>query len=463
MYTHDTLWTSEDAVKATDGKASGSFAATGLSIDTRKLQKGDLYVALKGDTHDGHDFLDKAIAAGAVAAIVSREPEEAPAIPLLVVKDTLKALEAMAAFRRKQSNAKIIGVTGSVGKTSVKNMLAFALAEQGRTHSSGGNLNNHIGLPLSLARMPADVAFGVFELGMNHAGEIRALTKLLRPHVAVITGIEAVHLEFFSSLADIAEAKAEIFEGVEQGGGAVVPYDTDFLPLLAGRAHQHGIAIDNIISFGIGEHAAYKLLKGKETIRFQDLKVRVKDEELIYRLGLVGRHQALNSLAVLAAVNLAGADVKRAASSFVKIRPSEGRGRLYAIACGGKGAMLLDDSYNASPASMRASFAVLKLAQGRKVAALGDMLELGKDEATLHAELAEDIEKRGIDLVFTAGTRMANLHKALPSAIRGVHVESSLELLPVLKEQVQEGDTLLVKGSHGSLMFKLAEALRKGR
>ncbi len=458
------LWSSADAAQATGGKLTGEFAATGVSIDTRTLKPGDLFVALKGENHDGRDYIGKAMEAGAAAALVSHVPEGVEGkLPLLVVEDTLRALWALAKFRRQESGAKIIAVTGSVGKTSIKNMLASILVKQGKTHATSGNYNNHIGLPLTLARLPQNAVYGVFELGMNHAGELRELTKLLRPYVAVVTAIEAVHLEFFGSLRAISEAKAEIFEGVEPGGAAVVPYDTDFLPLLAGRAHQHGIAIDNIASFGVGEYAAYKLLKGKESLRGQELLVRLKDKEMRYRLGTVGRHQALNSIAALAAVRLAGADVEKASAALAFITPPEGRGRLHALTLDGIRYTLLDDSYNASPASMRAAFHVLRLAEGRKIAALGDMLELGKAEDRLHAGLAEDILRARVDKVFTAGERMRKLYDALPENLRGAHCDSALDLLPIVRREIAQGDTLLVKGSHGSQMWKLAEALKKER
>lgn len=455
------LWTAEQVVEATSGKAKDSWQASGLSIDSRTLEKGDLFIALKGEQFDGHDYVQVALEAGAAAVMVSAIPEEVAEDKLLVVDDTQKALEALAVHRRKHSAAHIIAVTGSVGKTSVKEMLATVLQDQGNTHATSGNLNNHIGLPLTLARMPLDTEYGVFELGMNHAGELTTLTQMLQPHVAMITSIEAVHLEFFDSVDDIAAAKSEIFAGVVPGGHAIIPFDSRYLPFLANEASKAGIVIDNIYSFGVGKHARYRLVKGKEHDDRQSLQVDANGRELAYDLKLVGRHQALNSVGVVAALDALGADSVQAQSSFGKIEPPEGRGRRYALTMGGKQVTLIDDSYNAGPASMQAALEVLGQATGRKVAVLGDMLELGETSEALHASLATPIQKHGIDKLFTAGDFMATLHQAVPEAVQGKHCSTAKDLLPALEQDLEAGDTVLIKGSHGSNMWQLAASLRE--
>jgi len=455
----NSLWNSVDACMATKGKSAEAWVADGVSIDSRTIKKGDLYVAIKGESFDGHDFIEDAFKNGAAAAVISKKTKHNYAGPLLEVRDTLVALTELGKFARERSNAKIIAVTGSVGKTSVKNALAFVLGKQGKTHSTQGNLNNHIGLPLMLARMEPDCEFAVLEMGMNYAGEILPLTKLARPHVAVITTIEAVHMEFFNSVKDIVDAKSEIFAGVENDGTAVIPFDPVHYERIKKTAEFYGIK--NIISFGCKNGADVRMLS------FSEGKIEVKTDRkrMKYNFPIPGKHQALNSIAVLAAVWGCEADLEKAAKTFEDIKSTEGRGKIYELKLSGDKFSLIDDSYNASPASMRAAFSVLseikKKKEGRAIALLGNMLELGKDKIKFHKDLAGDLEANKIDKVFVCGDMMAELYEALPEKIRGGKYESASDMLPVLKNELQKGDIVLVKGSHGSNMWKLAEQIRK--
>jgi UDP-N-acetylmuramoyl-tripeptide--D-alanyl-D-alanine ligase len=461
-----TLWQGSEIAKACGGVLKKPFAVEGVSIDSRTVKKGDLFVALKGECFDGHDYVKDVLAAGAAGALVSAVPSGVSAdAPLVVAKDAQQALEALGKAARARSHAKFVAVTGSVGKTSTKEMLHVMLQDQGKTHATVGNLNNHIGLPLSLARMPQDTAYGVFELGMNHAGEISVLTNTLRPHVAVITTVEAVHIEFFDSVAGIARAKAEIMEGLEKDGIAVLPIDNPHFGLLKAEAEKNKVA--RIMTFGVSKDADFRLVDYRPTREGSQVVAQCDGVEIRYETGMLGKHQAVNSLAALAAVKAMGGDVKRAAESLKKASPAKGRGRLMQVKIGGKKITLLDDSYNASPASMRAGMAVLaELAsalKARPVAALGDMRELGENSQKFHEGLAEAVVGNGIKQVFTAGQWMQYLHNALPTEKKAGHVDEPLKLIPLLENDLKENDVLLVKGSNGSLMWKLVEAVASNK
>ncbi len=465
------IWNSDQAAEATDGQMDGGkWEASGVSIDTRSLQKGDLFVAIAGENFDGHDFVGKAAKAGAAAAIVSRQRARISGIPadfpLLIAGNTLQALDSLAMYKRKHTQAKIIAITGSVGKTSVKNMLGFVLAQQGKTHTTSGNLNNHIGLPLTMARMPDDCEYGVFELGMNHAGELEKLSSLLQPDIALITAIAPAHMEFFASLEDVAKAKAEIFHYMKKGGTAIVPYDTPFLPVLANTARGRGAK--RVITFGKGKRADFQM---SDCIAVQaaggcsqKVNATADNTPLSYTLGMQGKHQAVNSIAVLATVSACGADMAKAAESLSEIEPVDGRGKIHKLQIDGKQFTLIDDSYNASPESMRAGLKILgemKAATGNHaIAALGDMLELGEKEIEYHQQLEEDISSNDIDKVFTAGKLIQHLYNTLPKNLQATHCQTATDLLPVLKEHIQNNDIILIKGSHGSNMWQIAEALQ---
>jgi len=456
------LWAASEAEAATGGTARGDWAASGVSIDTRTLAQGDLYVAIKGERLDGHDYVDAAFEAGAAAALVASDKAGAwPDRPLLVVADTFESLNALGAAARQRTAARIVAITGSVGKTSTKEALRFLLERQGPTTASIGNLNNHWGVPLSLARMPAETAYGIFELGMNAPGEVGPLSRLVQPHVAIITTIAPAHTEFFPSLGAVADAKAEIFEGLN-GGIAILNRDNPFFPQLAVAAQATGVG--RITGFGAHPEATARLIDAALDGEGSDVTACINGRRLEYRLGQPGRHLIVNSLAVLAAADALGADLGRAAADLAVVPASKGRGERIRVAVEGGEIVIIDDSYNASPASMRAAFETLSQirpeAGGRRLAALGDMLELGERSAELHAGLADALRENGIELVFTAGSQMEHLHDALPKGQRGAHAADSAALAPLLREAVRPGDVITVKGSLGSAMARVVEALR---
>jgi UDP-N-acetylmuramoyl-tripeptide--D-alanyl-D-alanine ligase len=456
------LWTRGEAQKATGGKAAGpDWQAFGVSIDSRTVGKGDLFVALAGPSHDGHDHVAAALASGAVAALVHKIPENvAPDAPLLLVEDTLEGLRRLGAASRARTDAKIIAVTGSVGKTGTKEMLKLALGEAA-THASVGSFNNHWGVPLSLARMPAASRHAVLELGMNHAGEITPLTALVRPDIAIVTTVEAVHLEFFASTREIAEAKAEIFTGVVAGGTAVLPRDNPYYGLLRERAEQAGIR--NFATFGTHIEAEARLLDFA-VVRDQTLVFAlVKDKPISYAVGVPGRPWAMNSLAVLLAADAAGVPAAEAAAALAGMRPPKGRGERKSLRWGEGVVTVIDESYNASPVSVRAALATLGSIEpdkgGRRIAVLGDMLELGEQGPALHRGLAEQVNQFGIDLVFTAGPLMGSLFDALRSEKKGAHASDSAQLAPMVAARLNAGDVVMVKGSAGSRMGRVVAHL----
>jgi UDP-N-acetylmuramoyl-tripeptide--D-alanyl-D-alanine ligase len=402
----------------------------------------------------------KAGAGLAVAAADQRDrfPKDAP---LLVVPDVLDGLRDLARAARARSPAKIVGVTGSVGKTGTKEALRLTLSRDGETHASVASYNNHWGVPLSLARCPVGARYAVFELGMNHAGEIEPLTRLVRPHVAIVTTIEPVHLEFFGSLDAIADAKAEIFLGLEPGGAAVINRDNPQYARLADRAKRAGV--DRIVSFGEHAKAEARLVKCSLHPDRSTVQARILGTDVTYKLGAPGRHVVLNSLAVLAATALCGADLALAALALDQLQPAAGRGARVTLELPGGAALLIDESYNANPASMRAALALLGQSdvgpRGRRLAVLGDMLELGAGGAELHRGLAEPVVAHDIDLVFCCGPLMHSLWDALPSERRGGYAETSAALEPQVLAAIQPGDAMMIKGSLGSRMSPIVKAL----
>lgn len=463
------LWTSNDIASATQGRCSGAWEATGVSIDSRTVAEGDLFIAIQGPTHDGHDWVADALAKGAAGAIVHRVPEGCDADRLVVVADTFTALNDLGRAGRARFTGKVIGVTGSVGKTSTKEMLARMLAALGPTHAAVGSFNNHWGVPLTLARMPADAAFAVIEMGMNHAGEIRVLTGLARPHVAIVTAIAPAHIEYFGTLEAIAEAKAEICEGVEPGGAVVLPLDSPQLGVLEAKARAHGLTV---LPFGeaplpdrrVGGRLLDAAVETERTLCF----VLVNGRTLSYTVGAGGRHWAMNSLAALTAIDALGADILAAAKALKDMAPPKGRGERKRVGLPGGTLLVIDDTYNANPRSMAAALTALGAVKpgkdavgrlGRRIAALGDMLELGADAPAMHRDLAEVARAEGIDLVFTAGPLMENLHDALPLALRAGHAADSAALAPLLAGVVRAGDVVMAKGSAGSRMGRVIDAL----
>lgn len=461
------LWTSQDIAVATRGKVSGEWEADGLCIDSRSVAIGDLFIALEGPKFDGHDFVVEALERGASSALVSRVPTDGKQTVnddrLVFVDDTMVALTSLARAARERVSARIAAVTGSVGKTTTKNALTLVLSRQGACHATLGNLNNHWGAPLSLARMPLDTRYGIFELGMNHAGEIEPLSKLVRPHVSVVTTVEAVHLEFFKSVADIADAKAEIFAGLEPDGTAIIPSDNPHYDRLKRAATACGAK--SVISFGTDNGSAYRLIAWSVTDSGTRIAADVNGRRLVYDIGLIGKHMALNSLAVLATVDALGGDVERAAGDLSDMTSPPGRGQRATIHFQDGAFDLIDESYNASPASITALVESLGATQrtGRAVLILGDMLELGDQSAAMHADLAGAITRSGIDAVFTAGPMMKCLHEALPADIAAGYAPDSALLAPLVAQEVQTGDILAVKGSFGSHMSIIVEALKSLR
>ncbi len=461
------LWTARAMAEAMRAEIAGAppAAVHGLSIDSRTVAPGDAYFAIKGDVHDGHDFVEAALKAGAALAVVSREKRAgfAADAPLLVVEDVLAGLVDLAKASRARLGAKVIAVTGSVGKTSTKEMLRQVLEQQGRTHASVASFNNHWGVPLSLARCPADVAYAVFEIGMNHAGEITPLVKLVRPHIAIVTTVEPVHLEFFGSVEAIADAKAEIFTGVEPGGTAVLNRDNSQFARLKRQAATAGIA--DIVTFGAHTSADARLRDVALHATCSAVDADILGHEVTYKLAMPGRHMALNSLAVLAAATRAGADLARAALALSQIVTAAGRGVRKTLDLGHGAATLIDESYNANPASMAAALNVLGRAtvgpHGRRIAVLGDMLELGPAGPDLHRGLALAVTPNGIDTVFCCGPLMRNLWDALPSGKRGGYAESSSLLESQVVAALRAGDAVMVKGSLGSKMKVIVSALEK--
>ncbi len=455
------IWNASEAAGATGGKLlhGEDWSATGISIDTRTLEPGDLFVALK-DARDGHDFLAQAFVSGACAALIS-DPEKADELgPVLVVGDVLDGLRKLAHGARNRSEAKRIAVTGSVGKTSTKEALAHCLAASGETHRSVKSYNNHWGVPLTLARMPADARFAVFEIGMNHRGEILPLTNLVKPHAALVTNVAPAHVQNLGSLEAVADEKGDVYAGLEPGGAALVPNEAPHANRLIDAAERNGA---NIIRFGRDEGCEARLLSFVMDEHGSLAEADILGRVVRYRIGAEGAHWALNSVAALAACDVVGADVEAAADALAHLRAVDGRGAAKTINAGFGAFILVDDAYNANPASMAAAFSTLAArkpqAGGRRIAALGDMLELGPDERAYHAGLAQPIEQAGIDLVFAAGPRMAALMEALPPALRGGYAETSEALIPALTNSLRAGDIVLVKGSNGSRMGKVVTAL----
>lgn len=455
------LWTEWDAVEATGGVAHGPWTATGVSIDSRSIEPGDLFIAVRGPNMDGHAFVAGALAKGAAAAVVAEHPAGVPIdAPLLMVDDTLRAMEDLGRAGRARTDARVVAVTGSVGKTGTKEALAHCLSRQGRSFATRGSLNNHWGVPLSLSRLPPDTEWAVFELGMNHANEIRPLTRMVRPHVALITTVEAVHLEHFESVAAIADAKAEIFEGLEPDGAAILPRDNPHYERLAEAARRVGA---RVISFGAAEESDVRLVELETQPDRSEIVVEIEVTRIEYTLSLPGRHLAANSLGVLAAILALGADPFAAARALGTLTPVPGRGDRRAFRVKGGTATLIDESYNAGPAATRAAIEVLGTAAvgpgGRRIAVIGDMLELGETAPRLHADLAGTVIAAEIDLVLCAGPNSRALWEALPPARRGAWAATSGELTSAVTAIARPGDAILVKGSHGSRMDKIVDAL----
>jgi UDP-N-acetylmuramoyl-tripeptide--D-alanyl-D-alanine ligase len=459
------LWTQAELSAALGAAPIAPLSAgvTGVSIDSRSLEAGDLFFAIKGDAHDGHDHVARAIEAGAVAAVVSRERahELAALGPVFAVEDTLHAMERLGVAARARSKAKIVGVTGSVGKTTAKEMLRAMLTACGLTHASAASYNNHWGVPLTLARMPANARYGVFEMGMNHAGEIAPLTRMARPHAALVTMIAPVHIEHLGSIEAIADAKAEVFLGLEPGGTAVLNRDAPQFERLKKAATSRGA---RVLSFGRGADCDGRLIDFEATEGGSRVRARVRGHELTFELGAPGTHMAENALGALLAADAVGAHLRTCAAALRGFSPQKGRGERFSIPTPDGPATIIDESYNANPASMRAALALLAAAKpgpkGRRIAVIGDMLELGPKAAAMHAELAADLRANKVDLLFGAGPLTRALFDAAPASMRAAWTERSTELTDEVARALRGGDIAMVKGSNGSRMGPLVAALR---
>ena len=469
------MWTASDAAKATGGVTAGDWVATGVSIDTRTLAKGDMFVALKAE-RDGHDFVRAALERGAAAALVSRIPEGMGDDPrLLVVADVLAGLEGLGRFARARTKARVVGVTGSVGKTSTKEMLRSILGGQGRVHAAEASYNNHWGVPLTLARMPADADFAVIEIGMSNPGEIAPLARMARLDVAMITTVAAAHLQAFGTLAGIAHEKASILDGLQTGGVAVLPLGGDLAADLSGILLDKARAVDaRIVTFGASDAADYCLLRSSYAQATTVVQARQAGRPMLFKLSVMGAHFAANALGAVAVADALGLDRMIALADLGRWAPPAGRGGRETVvmdAIEGLSFDLLDDAFNANPSSMVAALDVLaammpkhdvgRVGNGRRIAVLGDMLELGADEMALHAALAQHPAMAQIDLVHCVGPRMRALWDALPRGKRGEWVETAPELAARARSLIDAGDVILVKSSKGTKCALIVDALRK--
>jgi UDP-N-acetylmuramoyl-tripeptide--D-alanyl-D-alanine ligase len=452
------LWTSAEIEAATGGRASASFEATGVTFDSREVQPGDLFVAMPGTVHDGHKFVAGAFAAGAAGAIVS-QPADGPHV---LVEETARALEALGRASRERSKACILGVTGSVGKTSTKEELFAALdrISGGKAHRSVKSYNNHTGVPLSLARMPREALFAVLEMGMNNAGEIAALTRQVRPHLALITAIAPAHIENLGSEEAIADAKAEIFEGLEPGGTAIIPNDTPHRDRLVKAARRHA---ENIITFGRGDADVHALHAVRSSDGGSLISAALLERELTFTISQRGEHWVSNALAVLAAVESLGLDVAVAGLALADLGGLKGRGERHQIQVDGGEILLIDESYNANPASMAATLKSLGSEIGieRRIAVLGPMRELGEHSGALHAGLAPSVLDAHVDRLILIGDEMRPLAEKVVGKV-GVDLTDSVDqAADALLSMLRAGDAVLVKASNSVGLARLVERVKE--
>jgi UDP-N-acetylmuramoyl-tripeptide--D-alanyl-D-alanine ligase len=454
------LWTADEIAEAAGGAVHGGFEVNGVAFNSREIAGGELFIALKGEVTDGHLFLDRAFAAGAAGALVSEEIDQ----PHVHVADTMRALNDLGRASRERSEARVCGVTGSVGKTGTKEALFAALhrSAPGRAHRSVKSYNNHTGVPLSLARMPREARFGVFEMGMNHAGELAALTRLVRPHVAIVTAIAPAHREFFASEEEIADAKGEIFQGLEPGGTALIPYDSPHWERLIAAAKPYA---GRVVTFGLGEGAD---IRARETVTAPGggtlVSAVLPGAELTFTVAQPGEHWVSNALAVLGAVEALGGDLAAAGLALADMPGLKGRGERHAVPLAEGEAVLIDESYNANPASMRATLKTLAAQNvpGRRIAVLGSMRELGVESDEFHAALADPIEAARVDYAILVGEEMGALAKALGRKIKMTHVPDAASAIDPLREAIRPGDAILVKGSNSIGLAALVEAMAGG-
>ncbi|KMK66668.1 UDP-N-acetylmuramoyl-tripeptide--D-alanyl-D-alanine ligase [Puniceibacterium sp. IMCC21224] len=467
-----TLWTAAEAVMATNGQSTRDWQADGVSIDTRTLKPGDLFVALKA-ARDGHDFVAQALAAGAAAALVDHVPEGLPDnAPLLIVDDVLTGLEALGVASRARTAARVVAITGSVGKTSTKEMLRKVLSGHGKTHAAEASYNNHWGVPLTLARMPRDTEFAVIEIGMNHPGEIAPLSRMARPHVALVTIVAPAHLAAFESIEGIAQEKASIIEGLEPGGTAVLNADLETTPLLIAAARARGA---RVVTFGQSRRAHHRITDLRIGDQATVVQGRAWRTPVLYKISVPGRHFAENAMAVVATAGALKLDRALVLADLGRWEPGAGRGQREVITLDVVDTHmtfeLIDDAYNANPASMAAALEVLaaaevrhdvgRVSKGRRIAYLGDMKELGATEAALHAALAEHPAMAEIDVVHCVGPLMQSLYDVLPAEKRGRWTRDTDGILVGLRSDLDAGDVVLVKASLSMGLGRVVDAIRK--
>jgi UDP-N-acetylmuramoyl-tripeptide--D-alanyl-D-alanine ligase len=456
-----TTYSLNDLLTATGGTCPAMTGEVrGISIDTRNIEAGNLYIALKGERLDGHAFVTDALATGAAFALVEALVLGVPESQQIVVPDTLRALQALARFARNRAPYRVIGVTGSVGKTSTKDMLSLALSSHARTHATRGNYNNHIGLPLTLLNTPTGTECLVLEMGMNHAGEIALLSEIARPDAAIITTVEAVHLEFFDSVEGIARAKAEMVEGMAAGAPIILPYDNPYFSLLKEIATTHG---QRVVSFGQDVRADYSVREVCVTKEGTHAELMAESTLMQIALQVLGAHHALNAASVLACCDALGVNLAKAAAALHHYHEPKGRGTLIIVPWQGGAVTVIDETYNASPASMRSAFSrVAAISNGaRVIAVLGDMLELGDTAPALHAELAEPLAEAGIEHVYSVGSLMLHLAHVRKGASYSAHFHSNTALVDSLIHELKAGDIVLCKGSRGSRMEEVIAAISK--
>jgi len=446
------LWTSAEMAKATGGKSNGDFTISGLSIDTRTIEAGDLFVPLK-DARDGHDFIPLAFENGAGGTLSENSVEG----NVIQVKDSLQALRDLGQAGVARSEALRIAVTGSVGKTSVKEALATMFSAFGKTHKSLKSYNNHWGVPLTMARMPKETEFGIFELGMNHAGELTDLSKLLSPDIALITTVAGAHLAHFENVEAIADAKAEIMDGFGEEGVLILNADNPYTARIAKKAKGK-----KIITFGHGDDCDVTIVTSQTHEHGSNTRLRINAQQIDVTLLVPGEHWIINGAACMAVAYAAGVNLRKAAMALRKVRAESGRGEMHSLNVDGKTITLIDEAYNANPTSMRAAINVLGLKPGRRIAVLGDMGELGKDEIELHAALSQPLEDADISRVIVVGECMRALKGRLPQPMRGAWAQDWGKALEALKAEIQEGDIVLVKGSNSMQLGQLVAALKEG-
>ena len=453
------LWTARAIAAATGGAASADFTVQGVAFDSREVTRGDLFIAMRGEATDGHRFIDKAIAAGAAGILC----ETAIDHPHVRVADSAAALNALGAASRARCHGRIVGVTGSAGKTGTKEALFAALDRfrPGKAHRSVKSYNNHVGVPLSLARMPSTADFGIFEMGMNHAGELAELTRMVRPHVAIVTTIAPAHMEYFGSEEAIADAKGEIFEGLEPGGTAILPFDSPHYARLRAKAEKHAA---HLVSFGLGEGADVRAVDWLSDGRGGSLvTAQVQDALLCFSIAQAGAHWVSNAMAVLAAVKAVGGDLPAAGLAFAEMGGLAGRGARHRVAVPGGEILVIDESYNANPASMAATIAQFGTESfGRKIAILGSMKELGEGGEAYHAGLAAPLVAADVQFALLVGEEMAPLAKALEGRIEFAHVPAHPAATARLKDLIRPGDAVLVKGSNSVGLSHVVTALTNG-